>query len=283
MKKQISILVPIYKKNLEKLEIKILERISNLYFGKHDLFFLLPSDSKLNYKNLGFQNIYFDKSNFLDVHNFNKFCVSTELYKNFLDYEYMLFHQLDAIILSNNLENWIKKNYSYIGGPSFHKSLFKKNPIKPKFFCNGGLSLRKVKDFINVLESEKIFLKKIDSFTIKEILKRKYIYRYLKLFFTNYKNNNYFNVNAFIENFFLSEDVFWTHFAKLFNVNFNLPKDAIECANFSLNEGHKFYIQKFNIKPFGAHYYNKENFKFLNELFLENKIVSKEEIANLNY
>ena len=68
-----------------------------------------------------------------------------------------------------------------------------------------------------------------------------------------------------------------------FNVNFNLPKDAIECANFSLNEGHKFYIQKFNIKPFGAHYYNKKNFKFLNELFLENKIVSKEEIANLNY
>ena len=167
MLKKISIVVPTHDKIINSLENKILQRISKLYSKKYDLYLALPKKSKLNFDSLGFKNIYFDDKNFLNVHSFNKFCLSKNFYEKFLDYKYILFHQLDSIIFEDKLNFWLNKKYSYIGGPSYHKSLFKKKPIRAKFFCNGGLSLRNVSDCIAVIESKKIFINKCDIKTVK--------------------------------------------------------------------------------------------------------------------
>ena len=281
MKKKFCIIVPIWKMILQPLEIKILERISDFYSTKYDLFLVLPSHSNVNFKSLGFENSYFDKNFFSSVSAFNKFLMSKTFYERFLEYEYIHFNQPDTIIFKDNLDVWYEKQYSYIGGPSYHKSLLKKIPIRPKFFCNGGLSLRRVQNFIAVLDSKKIYLNNFNFITLRECIKTKYFFKYFNLFYKNYIDISYFDVNSFIKNFFLSEDVFWTFFAKLFIDDFKLPKNALECANFSLNEGHEFYLYKFKVNPYGSHYYNEKNCNYLNKLFLNNKLLDKEEISNL--
>ena len=268
MKKNFSIVVPTQKHYLNNLECKVMNRIINLYSNKYDLYLIIPDDSPLHYENYGFQNIYLNKKNFLNIHSYNRLLLNYNFYKLFDNYDYILIHQLDAIILKDQLEHWCSKKYSYIGGPSYHKSLFKKKPITPKFFCNGGLSLRNINDFLKVLESKKIFFNKCDKYILREFFKTSYFIKYIKLFYNYYKFYNSFDVENFMNNFFLNEDVFWTIFAKLFYANFNLPLNVMDCANFSLSEGYQFYREKFNIQPFGIHGYKKENSDFFDALLI---------------
>ena len=265
---KLAIIVPTQKSYLNYIEKEVINRISQLYSKRFSLFFILPEGSKINYRIKGFENIYLDPTFFYtNIQGYNSLCMDVNFYKIFENFDFMLIHHLDAIILKDEIELWISKNYSYIGGPSISKTLIGKKPKNLKFFCNGGLSLRKNTDFINVLNSKKIYFNKFDIRSIKALILFKHIKQYINLVYKNYYSKNNFDVQNFTKEFFLNEDFFWTFLAKLFILNFKLPEEILECASFSIDNAHKFYLSKLNDNPFGIHGYTEKNALYLKKIF----------------
>ena len=94
---------------------------------------------------------YFPKRYFLSVQGYNHLTLSRGFYERFKQYNYMLIYQLDAYVFKNDLKKWCELGYDYIGAPTQYDSL-----VKPtSFLMNGGLSLRKVKTFIEAYKDMK--------------------------------------------------------------------------------------------------------------------------------
>ena len=48
--------------------------------------------------------------------------LSPFFYESFLDFKYVLIHQLDVFIFKDELNYWCNQNYDYIGAPWFKDS-----------------------------------------------------------------------------------------------------------------------------------------------------------------
>ncbi len=159
---ELAVVIPIYKKLDSKSEKFSVENTIDILKSRH-IYFVAPH--RLRYwieeytKNLRKErqllifNIYFDDNFFVSIASYNKLMLSLAFYKSFINYKYILIVQTDALILRDDLDEWMSKDYSYIGAPFFEGW---DSPVKPLRFIgsgNGGFSLRKVKDFIRILES----------------------------------------------------------------------------------------------------------------------------------
>ncbi|SDF20659.1 DUF5672 family protein [Desulfovibrio legallii] len=89
----------------------------------------------------------FKNKYFTSVNTYNRLMLCSEFYRRFEAYEYILLYQLDAWVFYDALERWCAKGYSYIGAPFFND----RGELFP-FAGNGGFSLRRIPDFIALLE-----------------------------------------------------------------------------------------------------------------------------------
>lgn len=268
MKKKYCIVTPTQKETLsdyEKISLKTIQKI----FQNEDKFLVTFQENKLNLDN--FKKIYFKKYYFESIDNYNKLCMSSEFYKQFSSYEYILICQLDVIVLSKKfLNNIFDRKISYIGALAGKKNLFDRKRKKlwgRRFYCNGGFSLRKIEDFLNVLNSQEI-ISPFNLTTLKGCLKIG-LFKYYKLLYASSRENKKNKVNYFIKNFNLNEDTFWSYFAKVFNKKFILPSIK-EANNFSFDgDPYFFYKKNYNNLPMALHghhgyleFLDKINYKF---------------------
>ena len=90
------------------------------------------------------------------IDSYNQMMVNAEFYRRFIKYDYLLIYQLDALVFSDRLLEFCNMGYDYIGAPwlSGRRKIY--NFAREYFYVgNGGLSLRRVKTFINICETEK--------------------------------------------------------------------------------------------------------------------------------
>lgn len=267
--RDVIILIPIYKNFLEEFEkISLKVNLSNLQSYK--ILFIAPDKLKqdnkfieilLTYK-LGV--VYFENSFFEDINGYNKLMLDFKFYKYFEEFNYMLICQLDALILSNNLDDWTTKGFDYVGAPFICED-------GDKFFFNsmgnGGLSLRKISKFIDVLNSDSIYFSYYKYFSISTQagLKNLIIIKLLhRLDTVGFKFNF---VKIFLFFYKINEDYFWTFFSKFFVKNFNLPsvEDAL-LFSFDVNPRKCFSISN-NRLPFGCHAWQKYDRSFWEEVY----------------
>ena len=130
--------------------------------------------------NANFKIESFDDDYFKDINGYNRLMLSPVFYERFLDYDFILIHQLDAFVFKDELKYWCRKGYDYIGAPwltdpfegtasqkkQYGKELRKvyhENskqdgiPVDAQFFNrvgNGGFSLRRVKKFYKICLKE---------------------------------------------------------------------------------------------------------------------------------
>lgn len=172
-KKQVVVVIPIYKAELSNSErISLQQCISVLanypiVIAKPDqlnISFLLKEFPSLKTKS--FQNYYFE-----NIAGYNQLMISTGFYKSFSEYEYMLIYQLDAFVFKDNLQEWCRSGYDYIGAPGLEpERLFKLQATDTKELANalssqrpvlnGGLSLRRISSMIRYLKIYKLFFPK---------------------------------------------------------------------------------------------------------------------------
>ncbi|UKT63815.1 DUF5672 family protein [Pedobacter mucosus] len=199
--KQCAVVIPIYKiplSNFEKIAfeqcLKVLKDFTIVIIKPTDL--NLPDYLSENTSSISFKNDYFK-----GIHGYNSLMLSEEFYAQFLNFNYILIHQLDAFVFSNKLDFWCSKNYDYIGAPWLRERQFKskykyyKEELKSFYHRrynviekngmpaldkqmanqvgNGGLSLRKTKAFheICITQKEKIkyYLEKQNAYFNEDI------------------------------------------------------------------------------------------------------------------
>ena len=142
---EVAVVIPIYKSDLTEAEALSLKQGLGV-LSKYPIIIVKPID--LNIDNLKTQHpqitdLSFDNKYFESIEGYNHLLTSPHFYQAFFNYKFILIYQLDALVFRDELDDWCKYDFDYVGAP--------KIPDSDTFFAtkkpllNGGLSLRKVK------------------------------------------------------------------------------------------------------------------------------------------
>ncbi len=140
--------VPVYRTGLSEDEQLSLRHLDHYLPGAHK--YLLMPDS-LDFRRPDYRCARFPQACFRDVAAYNHLTLSKDLYARFHDYEFVLIHQLDAIIFSSGIEPFLEMGVDYLGAPWVEHD----TAGGPRLVGvgNGGLSLRRVSAFRRLLAS----------------------------------------------------------------------------------------------------------------------------------
>lgn len=248
-RKDVVIIIPLYKSFLDDLEIKSLKSVSS-HLRDFDIYLIAPESLNLDFlKNYDIQFNFkiqrFENHFFKSIDGYNELLLSSNFYKTFINYEFMLICQTDAFVFKNELPYWISQSYDYIGAPWLDsKNIFFRHKIRnlfnklKKFFGlkyrlynhinqvgNGGFSLRRIKMFYEIakLETEQIH------------------------YFLKEKNKENYHI----------EDVFWSLYVP---TKYSISKpDYKKALNFCVDRKPEIALAYLNEKlPFACHGFNKK-------------------------
>lgn len=255
-KKEICIVIPIYKETLNVLEIQSVDQCISI-LSDYTIHFVCSKGLNVDFYKENFSGIrdiaFFDKVYFEGIEGYNRLMLSPNFYKTFLAFKYMLVYQTDCYVFRDELLNWANKGFDYIGGIWFEN--YHGNPnlgAKLWYPGNGGLSLRKIKTMVRLLSSKQP-LKNWRYLLYEKRQKRENILDALKdlmlipLNILGYENN--FKYMASKSNLF--EDVFFMEASLLYNqINTPYVNDAIF---FSWDKNPGFLFNQFKSLPFACH------------------------------
>lgn len=267
--KKNAVVIPIYQTSLSNEELFSI-RNAAIVLAKHDLYFVGPESlsvfldefSSQFSRRIGYKT--FPDHYFAGIAGYNSLMLSSSFYRAFIDYHYILIAQTDSIVFKDALDDWAAKGYSYIGAPWFEGYT---QPIKPlRLACvgNGGFSLRRVSDFLRVLERPRLFKN-----TLMQSWPGSFVsntYRYLKDYHSFVYKNLHINIDV-------NEDLFWSLFVPPRCDFFTIP-DASEALAFAF-EAHPEYLYELNQHqlPFGCHAWERYNPEFWRAVFIKNGLV----------
>lgn len=191
--KKNAVVIPFYKSPLSQYEkialsqcLKVLVNHPVIAIKPHSLDLSILEESKLFLEIKSFDNSFFS-----NIDGYNRLMLSSQFYQSFLNYEFILIHQLDAFVFKDELDLWSGKGYDYIGAPwirpiddpdvfktvktkfqnYFHKryNVYKNGLPSAKQFenqvGNGGFSLRRVSKFF---ELSLKFADKIQAYNVRQ-------------------------------------------------------------------------------------------------------------------
>lgn len=148
------VIIPLYKFTLTEAELFSIHQ-TLLMLKDYPISIACPNALKNEFSHLIGQwnhpNIHIDSFSdhyFKGIAGYNALLKSKLFYEHYAQYEYMLIAQSDALILSDQLRSWCQKQYSYIGAPFFEGFASPTHPLKFIGVGNGGVSLRRIPDFI---------------------------------------------------------------------------------------------------------------------------------------
>lgn len=250
--KKVAVIIPIYKPDLSPLEQIALNRCFDV-LSAYDIIAIKPESLKLNEYGCTFSKVVsFEDTYFSDIQGYNRLMLSASFYQAFLDYTYILIHQLDAFTFKDELLTWCNKGYDYIGAPwlryAAYPDLFKKLKNQTRHYLhlkmnikqsgtdfptkwqfenkvgNGGFSLRKTEKFHEICTREQ---KTIDYY--------------------NSRNEHFFN-----------EDVFWGLEVNRRRKQLAIP-DYREAVYFAIENSnqHGLELTKSSL-PFGCHAWDRD-------------------------
>jgi hypothetical protein len=175
VKEKVTVIIPFYRADISAYEAIAIEQCYKV-LSNYPIIAIKPQSLVLpaEVQKYPFTKILsFDDSFFKGIGGYNALMLSASFYKEFLDYEYMLIHQLDAFVFDDRLSYWCNQHYDYIGAPWLkdcdHPDIIKtvKSTIQYYFHTryniqkngkptryqyenrvgNGGFSLRRVNKF----------------------------------------------------------------------------------------------------------------------------------------
>lgn len=266
------VIFPLYTKFLSEVEMEVLKH--NMQVMEESEIAVVTKKTLKDYWEMfinlhGYKNIkivcFADKC-LSSISEYNKLMMSKLFYKKFIEYDYILIVQTDAIIFDNELDFWISKNYSYIGAPWFEGMSKPEKPLSFVGVGNGGFSLRKVNDAIAVLSG----FKRIRP--IKRLKKNKENwYTFLK----EIVSNILFSYNKWPLLPRMNEDLIWGLVIPARFAFFKVPQPE-EAANFSFEACPRELYDMTNGKlPFGCHAWQRYDESFWYEVFKSKNILIK--------
>ena len=144
--KRVAIMVPLPSPELGP-DDEISMRHLRAHLDHYDKFLLVPRGMTVNMPD--FQVIQLDHKHFGSAANHNRMLYLPEFWEHFHDYEFVLMYHLDALVFSDQLNEWCDKGYDFIGAPFIH---CEDSPwVKIERVGNGGFALYRVPSVLRVL------------------------------------------------------------------------------------------------------------------------------------
>lgn len=238
---KVAVVIPIYKKSISALEevavIQLKKHLSNydVIIFKPKSLQELPSQLK-NYSSISFPDQYFR-----NIQSYSKLMLSSFFYQEFNQYKYILIYQLDCLVLSDQLGDWVDTGYDYVGAPWTLSLMSFLTHQKGKLTSvgNGGFCLRKVKSHHKLLK--RLEKKYSSTKNAKEI----FWWNLIKL----NTRNEWFKFKP--SDYPFNEDGFWSFEApKISSFSYPSPKEA---AQFSIEKYPQYWLNQTQKLPFGVH------------------------------
>jgi len=237
MLKKLIVVTPIYKSFLDPIEFFSISS-SLLKMVNYEHTFIAPKSLDITYYKENFQTsgfIFFPDEFFQSHKSYNQLCYEPAFYEIFQAYEFMLIFQTDAIIVKpEKIDFWVNENFDYVGAPETILYNYNINQISPFHKLNtalktislqglnGGLSLRRIKKIIEVINE----------------------YPELTSFSRKYAGG-------------IGEDIFFCLLSRVSKLGFRLPNEIL-ASNFALTGNFQEWLEfnSWNI-PFGFHAWYK--------------------------
>lgn len=265
-KKEICILIPIYKKTLNFFEIQSVEQCVKV-LSNYTIHFVCPKELNIDFYKENFSGIvdftYFENYYFKDLASYNRLMLSVGFYKAFDKYKYMLIHQTDCYVFRDELLDWALKGFDYTGGLWFDD--YTKNPedgAEIWFPGNGGLSLRNITNVLELLNSKRPLKMWREIIAERKMHKKFNLIQYSKILIVNILNLfGYQNNSSFIAKYWnQNEDGF------IFEMHSKYGKLTIptvkESVFFSWDRRPDYLFDKFAKLPFGCHAWYREDYPY---------------------
>jgi Protein of unknown function (DUF5672) len=146
----VAIVVPLFRERLDADE-EISLRHLRAHLGGYDGFAFGPASLDLALPDLA--PVRLDDRHFRTHRDYSRLMLTDRVYRRFERYEFVLVHQLDCVVFSDDLPRWCGRDYDYVGAP-----WVRRDADGRPFFAgvgNGGLSLRRVESFLRVLDARR--------------------------------------------------------------------------------------------------------------------------------
>ena len=168
--KKFCVVIPAHKQ-MAAYEKLAYAKIHSTLVDKTNVYLLCPSELDTSEYESMFPEIKvkrIDGKWFKSLDSYNSMCVSKWFYEMFSEYEYMLICQLDVWLNKDDILEWCKKGYDYIGAPivvstaRWHNYRIDTdgNVIITPAVGNGGFSLRKISTFIEITDLDSYLFKR---------------------------------------------------------------------------------------------------------------------------
>ncbi len=160
---QVLVLVPIYKSELDSFEQYSLDHSLSV-LARRKVCFIGPEGLDLGYYSERYGSVpflSFDSACFESIPGYNRMLLSSMFYQRFIDHEFVLILQTDAILLRDDLDFWCGQPFDYVGAPwpegvelfvNAGKFAGDKGKRVKVHVGNGGLSLRRVSKCLSLLQ-----------------------------------------------------------------------------------------------------------------------------------
>lgn len=114
----------------------------------------------------GKADVFFEEFKWTGFDEFGELSTSSNFYKRFLGYEYILICHTDAFVFRDELEKWCQFGYDYIASviynphwdgkrSGFHRLL---GFTTLEYYGNGGFTLKKVETFYRITSKFRLFI-----------------------------------------------------------------------------------------------------------------------------
>jgi hypothetical protein len=251
------IVVPIYRSEFssdEKISLTSIRR--NL--SQYGICFVAPASLDLSgILQTGEGGERFPDEFFSGIAGYNQLLKSSCFYERFKSYDYILIAQLDCLIFSSNLEEWMAQGWDYLAAPWFKK--FSEDHTRGLWRVgNGGLSLRRVASYLQLLKHSVIagsIYPRWGHYAWKPPMESMEPGLYEKV--SRLHRINPFarqhSVEEELSHFPYNEDVFWAIEASKFDSAFRVAP-AKEALPFAFEVSPRWSYQKMKCRlPFGCH------------------------------
>jgi len=205
--------------------------------GSYDRFLLVPESLDIGPTDLA--PMRFDDRHFRTHRDYCRLMMSDAFYRRFSEYEFVLVHQPDSLVLSDELARWCAEGYDYVGAPWVREA-----PDGSLFFNgvgNGGFSLRRVESCVRVLEARRSALRRLEvrARHFREVARR--VVRQPASF------------RQVLRDRYVYEDKFWSFEAPRLCPEFRIPPPEVAVA-FAFETQPRFCFEQNGRRlPFGCH------------------------------
>ncbi len=266
-----AVAIPLYKPELTSAERISIDRTVEVLTSQ-PIFFVGP-DRLRSYlatlcRHYGARLRYrvFGDRYFQGIKGYNALMRSAVFYQSFSDFSHVLLAQTDALVLSDQLEVWCSRDFSYVGAPWFVGGSTPQQPLTYLGVGNGGFSLRRVNDFLRVLGRPRRIPNVLKSqaggraglLNLPRKLKHEWCFAY--------------NVEPFFPR--TNEDFFWGMLVPSVCPFFQVPKPQ-EAIGFAFEvEPRLLYERNGRVLPFGCHAWERFDRAFWEEVlpFLRTRV-----------